>query len=772
MGDLKTRVEIAVREGRYQNALELGKQLYKQDPAPAHKELMQKIYLGRARQLRTQGRPQDAQQVLQNAVQLADGQPAVLEQIAQELAAVGEVRQALDLLAHVPASSATSRVLVQAADAALARGAAGRKLLPDAFQGQFDLILQAFSQLEAGQDEPARETLQGIGLQSPFLEWKLLLRGLMAYYQKDDARALENWQRLTSERLPARLVAPLRFRIDPAYRAALPPETQTILQRQGDRLQDSGLVQPLRVIQTTLANEEQLSQALRLAEGLLPSLRQLAPQMVQRLAACYFWTLVHSGQPEDVGRYQRVFGTPADDPHLARLRAMLFEHLGELASAHKEWQKYERGVAEHPAAWPGEQATRVRALVWCHMGHNAGLVPDPDSMPDLPPFLRDHPDRPKPLVPSAEECFRRSLELAPDQLETYEALYHYYREQEEDAQAEEVAQRLLERFPEHVPTLVDLGGQLKRRSAYAEALSLYQRALKANPLDRRLRGLVAEAHLFNARAHAEAGQFDTARSEYQTALTFDEGKNRPATLCKWAACEFKAGDPVRGEELLQQALAGADTRLAVAYSMLIETIRLKLPRALKSRFDQDFKQGLSEPPSAAAAVAIAVTTCSHRLAGVKYLGQKTHEKKVLAYVEKALRVEFTEEQLTKLGQSLLGLEAQKLLRSCATLGQRRFPHSPTFYFLEAETYIAMGPYRCPIWKVQPLLARAHDLAMKLPEDEQRKALLADIQQRQQMLGAHNLLSSPEAMGMFEDMFNQFFDFAGDDDFDEDEDDRF
>ena len=56
--------------------------------------------------------------------------------------------------------------------------------------------MQAFAQVQAGQDEAARETLQPIGLRSPFLEWKVLLRGLIAYYQSDDVRALDNWQRL------------------------------------------------------------------------------------------------------------------------------------------------------------------------------------------------------------------------------------------------------------------------------------------------------------------------------------------------------------------------------------------------------------------------------------------------------------------------------------------------------------------------------------------------------------------------------------------------
>src|SRR5207249_2030483 len=107
--------------------------------------------------------------------------------------------------------------LGHAVDSALRQGKPGRDTLPETLRPQFDVILQAFAQSAAGQDEEARTTLQGIGLQSPFLEWKLLLRGLLAYYEKDDARAVENWSRLNSERLPARLAAPLRFVIDEPY---------------------------------------------------------------------------------------------------------------------------------------------------------------------------------------------------------------------------------------------------------------------------------------------------------------------------------------------------------------------------------------------------------------------------------------------------------------------------------------------------------------------------------------------------------------------------
>ena len=754
--DLHARAQRAVNEGRFQQALELAKQLYKQEATPANKEFLLNTYLGRARQLRGSGYTRDAGTVLQVALQLAAEDNAWKERLAEELAASGVVQPAMEILGRSPDSPAYARMLAQAADAAVQQEAAGRNLLPEPLRDDFDRILRAFTHLEAAQDEQAREALQAIGLRSPFMEWKLLIRGLMAYYQKDDVRALENWQRLSPERLPARLAAPLRYQIDPAYRTAQPPATQTHLQKQADRFQSDVLVQQLRAIQSSLAGEQSMARPFRLAEDILPALRRDYPQMVPRLAACFYWSIISVGRPEDVPRYQRVFGPPQDDPHFNRLRAMAYEREHGLTEAHHDWQAYEKWIASNPAAWPGEQANRARALIWLHMGRNAASMPDTDKLADLPPFLRDHPDRPRPLSPSAEKCFEKSLELAPDQREHYQALFSYYEEQDKPAKAEKTARRLLERIPDDAPMLEALGDLRMEAEDYAEALSLFQRALKANPLERRLRGKVGAAHTFHARTLAEAGRFDEARAEYRAALALGEGRGDSSVLCKWAACEFKAGDAARAEELLQQALASEGNRLAIAYSMLIEVIRLKLPTALKKRFDREFKESLAEAPTGAAAAAVAETMAAHRLAGITYHGQKTHEKKVLTYLDQALKADFTETQLERICASLVGDKTHKHLRAYSALGQRKFPTNPLFYYMEAESLIAQGQHRCPIPTTQSLLARARELAAALPPDEKQKALLHAIQERQDLLTAFSPFGRMFPMdmlgGMMEDMF--------------------
>jgi tetratricopeptide (TPR) repeat protein len=764
---LRPRIDRAIHEGRFQQALELTKQLYKYEPTQAHKELLLNTYLGRANQLRSTGHARDAITVLKAGLNVDGADLAWLEKVALELAACGDVRGSQDLLVRLsPDSPVRAGVVGRAVDAVLAnQQGAGKEALPPELHADFDRIVQAFAQVQAGQDEPAREALQAIGLRSPFLEWKVLLRGLIAYYHNDDTRALDNWQRLAPDRLPARLAAPLRFLIDRPYRDAQAPEAQAALRKQADRLQGDGMVERLRAVQAGMSDQRSLANAFRLAEGILPALRQQSPALADRLAACFYWTIITNGQPEDVPRYGRVFGAPSDDPTFARLRALAYEGVHELQEAHKEWQKFEKSVADHPTAWPPGEAERVRALVWSHMGGNAGAVPDLDDQ-ILPPFLRNHPDRPRPLKPAAEQCFEQSLKLAPDVLETHEKLVDLYQSQRKPKKAEPAARRLLERFPDHVPTIETLAALRLGVQDYPEGIALLERASRLNPLDRGLRRRLGTAHLFHARAHAEAKRFDEARGEFRAALALSEGRNNHSVYCKWAACEFKAGDEARAEELFGQALADAGSRLGVAYSMLVEVIRLRLTK-LKKRFNDEFNALLAQPADGAAAATVADITAAHKAAGVTYHGQKTHEKKVFGYLEKVLDEPLTEEQLDRICSSLVLLENHKLLLEYAMRAHHRFPKNAYFPYYEAEAYILQGPYRCPAHRVRALLDEARRLAQEMPPDSRRDALLEMVQRREPLVAAMNPFGGMD-FGPFGGAFEEMFGGPDDDEFEDDD----
>jgi tetratricopeptide (TPR) repeat protein len=749
---LRPRIERAVAEGRFQQALELARQLHKQEPTPDHLRLLKDCVLGRARQLNGQGHSRDAVATLEAGQRLDPDDLSWLEQLAVELAAAGGARQALTLLERVPGSPQAARVLQQVADAAVRQEAAGRNSLPHALQPDFDRVLQAFRLVEAGQDEPAREALQGIGLRSPFLEWKVFLRGLQAYYAHDDARALENWQRLDAQRLPARLAAPLRVGLDRAFRDAQPHAVQVRLLKQADRLAGSSPVQQMRQLRAALEDKESLAPAFRQAEALLPALKQGAPHLVPRLASCFYWAILDTG-PDDVLRYRRVFGAPADDPQLHRVNALAYDRAGEAEQAHQAWLAYEKDLAAHPENWPPGQAERARAHVWLHLGRNAAAVPGPARLRRLPPFLRDDPDRPRALRPNAEQCFTRSIELAPDLLDPYEELFRYHREEEHDAKAEKAARKLLERFPDHAPTLEGLAELLQKMGRHAEALSLLQRALGHNPLDRGLRQKVGSAHLKAALEQAQGRRFAEARQGFEAALSFVEGRAPGCFLVPWAATEFLAGDNARADGLLAQARDKGAGPFEVAFRMLVEVARLKLPKPVKARFDREFKEAQAGPPTGTEAAALAAQALRFQLDGVSYHGFKTHLKKAMAYVERVPSQACTDEQLLTVAHALLQLGSKRGSARLAEEGRRRFPQNPFFPHLQVlGLFHGKDPRDLHQWQIEPLLAEAERLARNLPPDARREALLKDIAERRKML---------EALNPFGGLFSRLFESEGD-----------
>jgi tetratricopeptide (TPR) repeat protein len=756
---LEPRIHRALKEGRFQQALDLAKQLHKQEPTTARLELLKKTYLGRSKQLREQGHGRDAITMLDVALRL-DASPVWLEQVARELAQAGAIAQALALAEKLPPETpGRPAIRAHAVDAAFFLETGGREQLPPALQPEFDRLVLAFGQVESGQDEQAKTTLQEIGLRSPFLEWKVLLRGFLAYYQNDDVRALENWQRLAPDRLPARVAAPFRYQLDPAYRAAQSAAAQTLLQGQLDRVQGSVLPQELRRLRKALEHQETLAGAFRQAEALLPQLKQAAPQLVPRLASCYYWAATETG-PEDVARYQRVFGAPPHDPHFNRLHALAYDRARDVNRAHPYWQAYEKELADHPEIFPAGQAVPARALIWLHMGQNAATVPTKKKLAKLPKFLRDHPDRPKAVEPAADVCFEKAIELMPEQAEPYEELFEYFLVEEQFAKATRAAKRLLGRFPDHVPTLTSLGDVYMKDERYPDAQAVFQRALQGNPLDRELRQRLGAAHLFQARVDVEQGRFDAARQHYDAAAPLEGEKEQWMLFTRRAACEFKAGETARAEEWLQQAVSRAPDPLAVSFRMLTEAIRLKLPRALKTRFDKEYKAGLAAPVVPEAAAELVEFLASLKELGVTYNGLKTHESAILKYTSKAQKVRWGARQLESVIRALLKLKAIKPARRLIGPAKQRFRADPVFLFLEATSYFLEGPDRLPPFQVRFMLEEAERLAQALPADENRTKMLDDIHKHQQLLDALDpFVGMPSFFG---DLFDQ-------EDYDDDDD---
>lgn len=764
-GDPRERIERTRREGKYQQALDLVKQLYKAEPTPAILELLKDVYLRRAEQLRGQGYLRDAATVLEVAGRYDEKNVEWLGKLATEMARCGEVTRTLAMAAKLP-ENARSGLMGPLVDGAIQQGKAGRDSLPADLRPEYDQVILAFAHAEAGRDDAAKEAMQSIGLRSPFLEWKVFLRGLQAYYVNDDDRARDNWQRLDPARLPARLAAPFRAAIDPAYRAAQPPQTQAILAQQHEQMQATTEGAAVKDLRANFNDHRSVSRAYRAAEQVMPRLKQEQPQLAARLARCFYWGLKETG-PGEIDRYRRAFGPPPDDLNFDRLQALAYQENGAFETAHEHWQKYEKEIAAHPEVWPGEQGNLARALVWQQMAQNAALVPTAKQMKKLGGLLRLLQEMPPLLKPGAAECFEKSIELAPRLREAHEGLYLYLAVQEEEAKAIKAAKRLLEVFPDHVKTLDSLAALYLRRDKPAEAIPLLERALQHNPLSREFRYHLQLAHSAHARQLTAKSKFDQARTHFQSAITFSEPNQLCSAYCQWSACETKAGDAARAEELLRQARSSSPGELLITYNLLVEANRLQLPNAFRTKYTKAFNAAITEPATPELAVTLIRFVRTLDLVGIEYYGKATHWKKIFDYAIKLGTAQYSETQLESLLGNLVELEPpRRALQRMIDEARRRHPKNPFFLWYQLIDSMGDDPEGLSPWssfQLGPMIDEAEKLAGKHPPSERLEQLKEDLRRRREMLRLLNPMRGlfGGGMGFFDD----------EEDFDDDDDDE-
>jgi tetratricopeptide (TPR) repeat protein len=750
---LPDRIARARADGRTQQALELTHQLLKQAQNAEHEELLRQVLLERGTQLQQQGHARDAATVFATALGRG-GNVEYRAQLAAHLADCGDPVRALVAIGPDAEPKLRQRVMGHIADLALRKGPGGKSILPADLHAGFDATIQAFAHAEAGRDDEARAALQAIGLTSPFLEWKLLLRGLLAYYVRDDERAMENWQRLDVHRIPARLAAPLRAGIDPAFRQAQSPAMQNSLAQTAARLAGPGVsVTRLQEVKQALAAKQSLGTAFRKAEAVVPDMRRDRPALVRRLANCFFWAIVDHGQPEDLDRYRRVFAPLANALEMSRLEALAVEQRAMWSEAHKSWQDVVRALANAPDEWPGEIGKRAQALVWEHMGHNA-MAQGESADADAPAFLGFQFEKPTPLKPGPVECFVQSIKLAPERLEGYLALFHLHHEEGETAQARKVGEQLLKRFPNHAATSEALGDLMLETQEAGKARDYFEKALSANPLERRLRRKLARARQNLGLELTLAGKHEAARAEYEAALGMREGPPTPL-LCQWAVLELKAGRPERAAELIERA-ASPGQRLAARYALVSESVRAKLSVAERKRIAGDLTAALAEPPTPAEVLALLEVAAAQRTRQLgAFRGQKTHEKTFLRFLDHIPLGEFNESEMERLCGYLQILDARRPWQQCANVADRRFPSNPIFVLHQLDYVLSSRDPQSRPWQLTETLDRAHALVHALPREQQER-YLPILRQRQEKVDA---LRGPQLnpFDMFGGMFDEYED---------------
>lgn len=723
------RYTKAVSEGRFQTALELAKSLHKAAPTAQSLERLRNATLGRGRQLRQQKLLRDAVTILNQMVPLVADRPDLAQALAEEFALCGEPDRAAAVMPGVVDPKARARLAAHAADAAFAAAATG-KLPPNAPE-DLKSVVAAFADLEAGRDDDARNKLAAIGFTSHYAEYRLMLRGLQAYYANDDARARDNWGRLDPARLPAKWVAAYRAAIDPGYRDAQPPAVQSQLRKQIDTLQPT-TSHELRAFARQLENHR-LDAAFRTLGLLLPRLRAQMPDLVPKLADCVRGAIIHHGHPADLDKVLRLFGPPPDDPDLLRVEAIALEERRMLLEANLTWEKYEKWLAGSPRF--GDLKNRARALIWERMGRNAFRQQD-WVLEEIAAELGGGLPPPPKMKPPADACYRKAIALAPDLKSARDGLVELFLETRQNDDAVAAMRDLLAHYPDDLFTLRKLAELLQKSDAVA-GREYARRALAQNPLDRELRAMAASSHRAASRVLMASGDFAAARADFAAAL--DLGPETAAfTHAASAVLEHLAGRPEAAEQSLAAGFAAARHRMEVVYAFMVDATRAKLAKKLRAASEAEFAAALKGPTDPATVLALADGIWRATTSGREYYGAKTHAKKIQTLFDKALSDRgLTEDDFIRACEIAREMKWHRAFRKAAESGHHRFPKNPVLTFALARSYASEGPGGRNAWRLMDMLKETRRQLETLPAERRDPKLTAELDELQKLFGAAN-----------------------------------
>lgn len=603
-----------------------------------------------------------------------------------------------------------------------------RAAVPEEHRADYESVLLAFQKYEAGDDEAARTALQAIGLRSPFLDWKVLIRGLMAYSAGDDTRALENWQRLAADRLPARLAAPLRTQIDTAFAQAQPAATR----EHARALIVGPVAATMYELRTVLSSNKPMSAAFRLAERALGVLRSHYPDVIPRLSLQFYRLLLTHGEPEDLPRFRRVLGHPPNDPDFHLLEGMLFAQSDKFEQAIKHFAAFESWLASTPPGWPQDVARRARAIILSRMA-NIAVDAAEESSPYLPKkFASGFFGNRKPRVQAIDPVplWRKSIDLAPDWELPASELFDHLRSANRVAEAEVVARSLLDHNPNAAQVLDNLAEMLARSGRAAEVLDLRTQALTANPLDKKRRVLAAYAYVAAARRKILEGDWSAAATILDTGKDVCEEYAPAGCYALRFVIEHKSGRKTDADAWFSKAIDVPGSRLAAALYLATDSTFAKLKPADKKPASQLLTSALAGPATSKEALLLYAAWDRYHHEGLEYRGQQSQEKKIQAVVLRSTESDGTALDFELLTQAIEARSAWALLQKLATKCYSRFPKNPLFPLMLAMATIGkakdVGEIPAP-FKIIKHLDKARVLAEQSTEPRHQD-LLPTIQE--------------------------------------------
>ncbi len=588
---------------------------------------------------------------------------------------------------------------------------------------QADIIRAALDDVERGEDTAAVERLAGIPRKSPFAEWRLFVRGLVAHYADDAERVDANWSRLDPQRPASRIANQLQVFSGRRKAAAECPGDMAMGQRRLEyAVSGSPMVERLERIRDCFQSGR-IDQACKEFRTVRQRFGQSHKRLLERLSDVMWKRLVAQRDERGLRQLTRAVSGPPLDPHWHRARALLWYQTDstDLIQIEDLWTDYVRDLQQCEALSADERRIAV-SLVHTRLAELLAEAASQHDSPEEPGFdFWDEDDEDELtqekcvelMRQQAETYLRSALQEYPQLLKAHCDLVKLYQDDDQPKKAVQAARRLVEHFPEHFDTLLWLANYFIEADQPADAEPYVNRASGLRPRDPAVQTLLWHQRLGMLRQLTRKRKFDLAQTQLEEAFAVPLPGVHPYTKdLLQATIQYKAKNNTAAETHLQTALGQVREPTAIWLMMHAYADRFGVPREVKNDFRDRFKAAIKKRLDSQTAGHIARFLRDFLVRRVKYTGLATHQRLYVDRLHRTKRVDWQLQDLRDVCEFLQSHDSYRtrgLRLGLLSDGMRRFPNDPLFPYLYALNRLQAGPYRTDYRDVVGHLERALEL---------------------------------------------------------------
>lgn len=701
----KGNTKIAVKHARI---------AYRRDPSGPIALLLSRALLNRTRDLYTRKMPEPARAILEELSSIAGDDFCEVDEVQRlkVLLGVGDVQTNGQQLSSDPF------LLNQLIDAAVRSG--DTKGCPSTLVPEVRLVRESLEAVAAGRDDEASELLQAIGRLSPLADWKLFVRGLIAFYSQAHDRRDSNWSRLTEGRLPFRIARSLAVASAPAGQARDPAIDRNRLRDVRKGL-DTPLARNLRRLQTALQEGNRWT----VSYGQLKQeFSQSHPEIVERVSEIIATKFIRESNYDEFERLQKMKPSLRHDPRMSRVTALFFEYDDYTDEAIKSWKAYINDLAKSEKLNPSQRESAI-ALVYLHLARLSGIEAselEAQVYPEWPKYLRDSiADDVKDHQQAADNYFAKSRQHDAGLKGAYADHCRMLDKWGEVKRASGLYEEFASRFEDDFEVQLEAASHFRFTAREPAKAQRYARsAEKLRPRDPQVAKINWECAFDIARLAAREDQFEVALAELDQAEKYvGPGRETFVLEAMRAAVDLKSGN-LEGAETRYQGLMQSQPDFAPAAALVYcaNALQCGVSNRIRSELNTELTAATKSHVNSLAGGAMARYFNSLTSADITYHGFKAHEKLVSTYLKKCPKKGWSEGDLVDAVLYAFEREEMALLKHLSGIGCKRFASNPYFWLGLGASEMSRGPRSCNRRKA----IHYYETAIALSQDAQTHAL--------------------------------------------------